>query len=113
MYSIRKYELTGLRLLDDISPSLIHKGIDDDALKDPLFFVLMLGCRIFMHDIGRVEKLGAAVDTELIAFSILLRAAVPAALIALVIYHLVDMFVFFRAINLGDFIPSADRIPNG
>src|SRR5581483_6515160 len=113
MYSIRKYELTGLRLLNHVGSSLIYKGIDDNALQDLLFLVFMLGCRVFMHNVGSVEKLCAAVDTELITLGILLRATVPAALVALVIYHLVDVFVFFRAINLSDFIAPADGIPNG
>src|SRR5579883_149621 len=113
MYSIRKYELTGLRLLNDVGSPMINKGIDDNALQNVLFLVFMLGCRVFMHNVGRVEELCAAVNTELITFGVLFRAAVPAALVALVIYHLVDMFIFFCAIHLGDFIAPADGIPNG
>ena len=57
-----------------------------------------------MHEVGDIQQGRSTIDTELITFGILLRTAVPAMLIALMINHLVDMFFGSLAHNLTDLI---------
>ncbi len=90
-----------LRLLNQVGMALLNKSIHDCPLQHmrviymPICSLigLFLFRRKFMHDVGYIEHTRAAVYTEFVAFSVLFRSTVPTVLIALMVDHLVNMFL--------------------
>src|SRR5579875_202154 len=101
-----------LWLFDDVWVSFFYDRVGDSPLQD----VRVLGIRgavpclagggrrVFMHEIGNVEQLGATVDTEFISFGILFGIAVPAVLVALEINDLVNMLLLAVAYDLSNLV---------
>ena len=105
MNAVGKGILGRLDLLDHVGMSLVNKGIDDGSVQD--IGILALGrrvLRILVHVVRRIEQFGAAINAELITLPVLLRTTIPAALVALMIEHVIDVLLCVLADYLGNFV---------
>ena len=57
-----------------------------------------------MHHVNGIQQICAAIDTELISLRILLGVTIPAALVALVVGHAIDVFLRAFADDLGNLV---------
>ncbi len=61
-----------------------------------------------MHGVGDIKQTCTTTRTKFITLSVLLCTAVPAALVSLMVGHLVDVFLLTCAHHLGDFVAPRD-----
>ena len=95
-------------LFNGVGSSLLNKGVDNSPMERVGVRITTFRGRIFVHGVNRILQFSATVDTELITFTILLRATIPTVLVTLVIRHAVDMLVCTFADNLRDLIALVD-----
>src|SRR2546429_3271728 len=91
-------------LFNGVGSSLLNKGVDNRPMERVGVRITTFRGRIFVHSVNRILQFSATVDTELITFTILLRATIPTVLLTLVIRHVVDMLVCTFADDLRDLI---------
>src|SRR5437764_12819753 len=92
MDSRRENILQHLWQFNHIGTSLIDKGIDNRSMHTRIS-LLAFSSRVLVHYIGDVKQLCAAIVTKFTTFRVLFRATTPAALITLMINHLVGVFL--------------------
>src|SRR6266487_4870111 len=98
--------LSTLDLLDHVSMPLVNKGVNHSTVENTGICILVSGRRILMHVVRSVEQFRTTINAELIALPVLLRFTVPALLIALMVDHLIDVFLSVFTYYLGDLVAS-------
>src|SRR5579859_7663861 len=108
MDAIGESILLCLHLFDDIGTSLVNKGVHDSSLENSGICIVTFSRRILVHIVRGIEQFGTTINTELVILTVLFRITVPTVLVALVINHLIDVFLRSFAYNLGDLVATND-----